>query len=103
MCRRSTRKSKRKDEVIYYYRIKEETVETEVIKAATASKTVQKQENGKMKNVAVLTQEDGEVSYTISHKVKITDYIGKAKVRLTDTLPAKIDLSKSDLAEGSYD
>ena len=90
-------------EVIYYYRIKEETVETEVIKAATASKTVQKQENGKMKNVAVLTQEDGEVSYTISHRIKMTDYIGKAKVKLVDTLPAKIDLSKSDLAEGSYD
>ena len=90
-------------EVIYYYRIKEETVETEVIKAATASKTVQKQENGKMKNVAVLTQEDGEVSYTISHRIKMTDYIGKAKVKLVDTLPAKIDLSKSDLAQGSYD
>ena len=90
-------------EVIYYYELKEETVETTVTKTATADKTIEQEVNGIIQMLPVLTQEDGKVVYTIEQHVKITDYIGKAKIKIVDTLPAKIDLTKSNLADGVYD
>ena len=44
-----------------------------------------------------------EITYSIDYTAKITDYSGKATVKLVDTLPYAIDEAKSDLAGGTYD
>ena len=46
---------------------------------------------------------DQEITYNINYTAKITDYRGKAIVKLVDTLPYAIDEGKSDLAGGTYD
>ena len=51
---------------------------------------------------AVLTKERGVVSYNIKYTVKIEDYKGKARIEIVDKLPAGIDLSKSEIEEGTY-
>ena len=81
-------------EVIYYYRLQDETVEDSIEKTAVATEKI----NGK----ETLTQRDGVVKYTIKYNSKIKDYIGKAKITVVDNLPAKIDIVKSDLKEGTY-
>ena len=53
--------------------------------------------------IEVLTQDGGKIDYTITSKVTIKDYIGKAKITIKDMLPAKINVAKSDLANGHYD
>ena len=74
-------------EVTYYYRLKEETIESSITKTA---------------NKAKITKEDEEVTYTINYNAKITNYNGKAKITVVDYLPAGIDQSKSNLAGGTY-
>ena len=81
-------------EVTYYYKLNGETIENTITKEAKADKTVD--------GVEVLTEEDGKVTYTIKYNASIQNYIGKAKMTLVDTLPAKIDVSRSNLAEGKY-
>ena len=44
-----------------------------------------------------------EITYNINYTAKITDYSGKATVKLIDTLPYAIDEARSDLAGGTYD
>ena len=73
---------------------KPETIENTITKEAKANKTVDGEE--------VLTQEDGKVTYTINYNFSIKDYVGKAKVTLVDTLPAKIDVSRCNLEGGTY-
>ena len=46
---------------------------------------------------------DQEITYNINYTAKITDYTGKATVKLVDTLPYTIDEARSDLAGGTYD
>ena len=50
----------------------------------------------------MITNEDGEVKYTIKYNVKIENYKGKATVKVVDTLPAGIKLELSDLKQGTY-
>ena len=46
---------------------------------------------------------DQEITYNINYTAKITDYEGRARVKLVDTLPYALDEGKSDLAGGTYD
>ncbi len=85
-------------EVIYYYKLKEETVNSEINKTAKADKTIEREGE----NVEVLMTEGGAITYNISYKVMIENYIGKAKVTIVDTLPAKINLENADLKGGHY-
>ena len=75
-------------EVIYYYRLKTPNITNQVInKTGTDRITVANQ----------------EISYTVTYRAEITDYIGNAEVTIVDTLPYAIDEAKSDLAGGVYD
>ena len=44
-----------------------------------------------------------EITYNINYTAKITDYSGRAIVKLVDKLPYAIDEASSDLAGGTYD
>ena len=46
---------------------------------------------------------DQEITYNINYTAKITDYSGRAIVKLVDKLPYAIDEARSDLAGGTYD
>ena len=74
--------------VIYYYRIKDAGIEQQIEKTGTPEQ---------------ITREDQQVTYNITYTGTITDYIGNAKVTITDTLPYKIDEEKSKLDGGLYD
>ena len=73
-------------EVIYYYRIKDAGIEQTIDKTGTDK----------------ITNEDQKVEYTITYTGKVTDYIGKATVTITDTLPYEIDEARSSLDGGLY-
>ena len=90
--------------VIYYYNLKEETITNEIVKKARATKQVEvtNEETGVTETHEVLTKEDGVVTYNIKYNYTIKDYIGKAKVTVTDTLPAKINVERSNLQGGTY-
>ena len=45
---------------------------------------------------------DTPIEYTITYNAKITDYIGNAKVTITDKLPAQIDTNLSNIDGGTY-
>ena len=87
-------------EVIYYYKLKESSITSTIEKTATANK-VETQEDGT--KIPVLTNERGQVTYNIKYNAEVNDYIGKVKIIVTDTLPAAIDETSSDLAGGIYD
>ena len=73
--------------VTYYYRLKTPNITDQVInKTGTDRITVANQ----------------EMSYTVTYKAEITDYIGNAEITIVDTLPYAIDEGKSDLAGGTY-
>ena len=74
--------------VIYYYRLKTPNITNQVInKTGTDRITVANQ----------------EMSYTVTYRAEVIDYIGNAEVTIVDTLPYEIDKAKSDLAGGTYD
>lgn len=75
-------------EVTYYYKLIDETVSNSITNTANKQK---------------ITQEDEAIKYTISYNITIKDYIGKATIKIVDNLPAEIDISKSSLANGTYD
>ena len=50
-----------------------------------------------------ITSVDQEIPYKITYSGIIKEYLGDAKVKIVDELPFKLDLSKSDIAEGNYD
>ena len=77
-------------EVIYYYQLKQAGIEQNIDKTGSPD---------------TVTEEEQKVTYNITYTGNITDYIGNAKVTITDTLPFSIDTTegKSDLNGGSYD
>ena len=79
-----------RQEVIYYYKLKDPTIEkSEILKDSTIEK---------LKNIGQT------VDYIITYKASISDYIGEATVTIVDELPYKIDTSKTyDLDGGIYD
>ena len=52
---------------------------------------------------ATIDSLNGEITYNINYTARITDYSGRATVKLIDTLPYAIDEARSDLAGGTYD
>ena len=74
-------------EVIYYYRMKQAGIEQSIDKTSSP---------------ATITQEDQQLTYNITYTGKVTDYIGKASITITDILPYEIDQAKSKLDGGLY-
>ena len=63
-----------------------------------------KEEQSITKNgTATIDSLDQEITYNINYTARITDYAGRATVKLIDTLPYAIDEARSDLAGGTYD
>ena len=63
-----------------------------------------KEEQSITKNgTATIDSLDQEITYNINYTAKITDYSGRAIVKLVDKLPYAIDEASSDLAGGTYD
>ena len=63
-----------------------------------------KEEQNITKNgTATVESLEQEITYNINYTAKITDYSGRATVKLVDTLPYAIDEARSDLAGGTYD
>ncbi|MBS5863856.1 MAG: MucBP domain-containing protein [Clostridium sp.] len=74
-------------EVIYYYVLKTPYLTDEEIS----------------KNGTVMIENlDSEITYNISYKVNLQDYMGQAQIKMVDTLPYAIDTSKSSLDSGEY-
>ena len=71
--------------VIYYYVLKTPYLTDEEIS----------------KNGTVMIENlDSEITYNISYKVNLQDYMGQAQIKMVDTLPYEIDTSKSSLDSG---
>ena len=73
-------------EVSYYYQLKDSNLETSISKTGPEE----------------ITAPSEEVNYKITYNAKIKDYIGDGTITIVDTLPYKIDESKSNLAGGTY-
>ena len=74
-------------EVIYYYVLKTPYLTDEEIS----------------KNGTVMIENlDDEITYNISYRVNLQDYMGQAQITIVDTLPYVIDTSKSSLDSGEY-
>ena len=56
----------------------------------------------KSSNPSILTEEGEAATYNIRYTAEINNYIGKATVTIVDTLPAEIDIEKSDISDGIY-
>ena len=78
---------KEKTEVIYYYQKKDSNIIPTITKDGTDE----------------ITRSNEKLSYEIKFNVEFQDYIDKATITLTDKLPYKIDVSKSNLNGGTYD
>ena len=75
-------------EVTYEYRLVDPSITNQDIsKTATAS----------------IDNPKAEIEYGITYTTTIQNYIGKAQVTIVDTLPYKIDVTKSSLNGGTYD
>ena len=75
-------------EVIYYYRLKEPVITSEITKESNKDK---------------ITSVSEEITYNITYKAEVSDYKGDAIVTIVDYLPYEIDEEKSNIAEGLYD
>ena len=73
--------------VTYYYRLKTPTI---------TPQNITKNGTTKIENLT------DEITYNISYKVSLVDYIGESEVTIVDTLAYPIDEAKSDLAGGTY-
>ncbi len=73
-------------EVTYYYQKMDEKLRTTITKTGTEE----------------INSRDDIVKYTIKYTATLNAYSGNATITLVDTLPSKIDESKSDLAGGVY-
>ncbi len=71
----------------FIYRKKDSTLETVITKTGPDE----------------LTSVSQEVTYDIHYEGHVVDYRGDGLITITDTLPYKIDTSKSDLDGGEYD
>ena len=92
-------------EVNYYYSLITPTITNTMDKTAIIGRPVMEVSLGleeSSETVPVLTKENGEISYFIDYTGTIDNYKGKATVVIVDTLPAQIDVDKSDLDGGIY-
>ena len=84
---------------------------TSVVNGNTITNTIKPITEGKIEDSKVekestltkITKADEIVPYTITYKGKIKEYMGDAVVKIVDELPFKLDLSKSNIMDGSYD
>ena len=84
---------------------------TSVVNGHTITNTIKPVTEGKIEDskvekestLAKITKADEIVPYTITYKGKIKEYMGDAVVKIVDELPFKLDLSKSNITDGSYD
>lgn len=83
-------------EVCYYYSLTTPTIENNIEVNANIS---QNEPNSEL----ILTKEDSAITYNIRYNSTIKNYIGNATIDIVDTLPANIDVEKSELADGYYD
>ena len=75
-------------EVIYYYRIKDPTIEnSEITKESSTEKVI---------------NENQTIDYTIKYKTTVNTYIGNATVTIVDYLPYEINEELSNIASGTY-
>ena len=75
-------------EVIYYYKLKDPSITSEISKESSIEK---------------VTNEEQTIGYKVNYKATIGDYKGKATITIVDELPYAIDESKTyDLAGGEY-
>ena len=75
--------------VTYFYRLKDPNIENSNIT--------------KNSSLSEITDKNQEIPYSITYTVNVGTYIGNAEVTIVDTLPYKIDTTKSDIAGGTYD
>jgi len=72
--------------VIFYYERETPKTETTITKTGTDK----------------ITNKTQEVTYNLDYQTIVDKYLGNATVTITDTLPFKIDQTKSNLAGGTY-
>ena len=89
-------------ELRYYTSVVNGNTITNTIKPITEGK-IEDSKVEKESTLAKITREDEIVPYTITYKGKIKEYMGDAVVKIVDELPFKLDLSKSNITDGSYD
>ena len=89
-------------ELMYYTSAVNGHTITNTIKPVTEGK-IEDSKVEKESTLAKITKADEIVPYTITYKGKIKEYMGDAVVKIVDELPFKLDLSKSNITDGSYD
>ena len=89
-------------ELRYYTSVVNGNTITNTIKPITEGK-IEESKVEKESTLAKITKADEIVPYTITYKGKIKEYMGDAVVKIVDELPFKLDLSKSNITDGSYD
>ena len=89
-------------ELRYYTSVVNGNTITNTIKPITEGK-IEDSKVEKESTLAKITRADEIVPYTITYKGKIKEYMGDAVVKIVDELPFKLDLSKSNITDGSYD
>ena len=89
-------------ELRYYTSVVNGNTITNTIKPVTEGK-IEDSKVEKESTLAKITKADEIVPYTITYKGKIKEYMGDAVVKIVDELPFKLDLSKSNITDGSYD
>ena len=92
----------RPSELRYYTSVVNGNTITNTIKPITEGK-IEDSKVEKESTLAKITKADEIVPYTITYKGKIKEYMGDAVVKIVDELPFKLDLSKSNITDGSYD
>jgi hypothetical protein len=73
-------------EVYYYYQKKDSNLSTTITLDGTKT----------------ITSKSDKVTYNISYNATLSDYIGNGTITIIDTLPYKIDVNESELADGVY-
>ena len=89
-------------ELRYYTSVVNGNTITNTIKPITEGK-IEDSKVEKESTLAKITRADEIIPYTITYKGKIKEYMGDAVVKIVDELPFKLDLSKSNITDGSYD
>ncbi|MBF0987823.1 MAG: Cna B-type domain-containing protein, partial [Clostridiales bacterium] len=89
-------------ELMYYTSAVNGNTITNTIKPVTEGK-IEDSKVEKESTLTKITKADEIVPYTITYKGKIKEYMGDAVVKIVDELPFKLDLSKSNIMDGSYD
>ena len=89
-------------ELMYYTSAVNGNTITNTIKPLTEGK-IEDSKVEKESTLAKITKVDEIVPYTITYKGKIKEYMGDAVVKIVDELPFKLELSESNIMDGSYD